>query len=134
MSSLLKTGLVDHAVPKSTLSWVKLPNGALMSQLADHLFVVRPDIDKPSATRFAALKALPANGGLLHVVCGHRRTIREAVAAAERAAAILSWGAERGLDVPTCRAAFCSTRAGSRGPKGRDAFRPDISRQMRRAA
>lgn len=121
-------------MPKLLLSWVTLPDGGLMSRSADYLFVVRPDVDKPNAIRFAALQALPENGGLLHVICGYRRTTQEAVMAAERAAAILSWGARHGLDICACRAAFYSTRAGGQKSKNRAAFRSDVFQRPRRAA
>jgi len=125
---------MDYAVPKSLLSWLTLPGGGLMSRSADYLFVVRSDVDKPNAIRFAALKALPENGGLLHVICGYRRTTQEAVVAAERAAAVLSWGARHGLDICACRAVFCSTRVGGQKSESRAAFRPDAFQQPRRAA
>ena len=116
-------------MPKSTLTWVTAPGGVLTSRDGDHLFVVRPDVDKPTILRFAVLKELPVGRKLLHVICGRRKTVQEALDAAERAAVVLAWGDRHGWDVSACRAAFCSTR-----PEDRLAFRPDPHRWSRRAA
>lgn len=107
-------------MPKSTLTWVTESGGTLTSRAGGYLFVVRPDVDKPTTIRFAVLKELPTSKRLLHVICGRRKTVQTALGAAERAAAVLAWGDRHGWDASACRAAFCSTRPGSR-----DAFRPD---------
>ena len=67
------------------LAWESLPNRALIARTEDYLLVVRPTGAQGRAFRFAVLKPLPANGGLLHVTTGNRRTARDAMLAAERA-------------------------------------------------
>lgn len=67
------------------LVWESLPNRALIARTEGHLLVVRPRGARPVAFRFAVLKTLPENGGLLHVAHGGERTAREAMLAAEGA-------------------------------------------------
>lgn len=67
------------------LAWESLPNRTLIARAEDHVFVVRPYNARGGTFRFAVLRALPADGGLLHVAHGGKRTAREAMLAAERA-------------------------------------------------
>lgn len=66
------------------LTWESLPNRALIARTEDRLLVVRPSGGTRGAFRFAVLKPLPADGGLLHLAAGSARTTREAMLAAER--------------------------------------------------
>lgn len=67
------------------LAWESLPNRSLIARTEDHLLVVRPYDARGVAFRFAVMRALPADGGLLHVAHGGKPTAREAMLAAERA-------------------------------------------------
>lgn len=75
----------DASAVGPILTWESLPNRALVARTEDHLLVVRPTGGKKGAFRFAVMRPLPANGGLVHVAVGAGATAREAMLAAERA-------------------------------------------------
>lgn len=75
----------DAVAAGPILSWESLPNRALIARTEDRMLVVRPTGGTRGAFRFAVMKPLPADGGLLHLAAGNARTAREAMLAAERA-------------------------------------------------
>lgn len=110
-----------------TLVWESLPSRASIARTEGHLLVVRPIGGKRGTFRFAVLKRLPANGGLLHVTAGCECTAREAMLAAERAA-------ERAIvpaPGPTAPGLFAPPPPESDGGRGGRGHPPPQERRVR---